>query len=61
MNMLGRSFALDKNYRVAYHLKKTDNVLLCFIQVASPLATIKMCWREKMQLITILRHKKAYL
>ena len=52
------NIALDKNCRVAYHLKKTDNVLLSFILVALPLglAPIKMSQREKNQLITIPRH-----
>ena len=47
MIILGKSFELDKNFRVAYHLKKTDNVLLCFILVASPLAARVMGQREK--------------
>ena len=47
MNMLRRSLALNKNNRVAYHLKKTNNVYFV-VKVALPLATIKMCWREKL-------------
>ena len=48
--MLGRSFALDKNYRVANDLKKMNNVLLCFNFVATPLTDIKMGCREKCNL-----------